>query len=96
MMCQRIGLLPISTMGLGLNSVSSLIRVPFPPQRITTFSFLAFMFIMIPVTLTIGYTNNILRNTSQVFKVPLNSLRIPQLSGIFFMGSSWVLVSLLG
>src|SRR5262245_35295730 len=37
MMCQRIGLPPISTMGLGRVSVSSVKRVPRPPARMTTF-----------------------------------------------------------
>src|SRR5437867_12934052 len=37
MMCQRIGLLPTRTIGLGLNSVSSLSRAPRPPHRITVF-----------------------------------------------------------
>src|SRR6266508_3531337 len=37
MMCQRIGLLPISIIGLGRTCVSSLIRVPAPPARITAF-----------------------------------------------------------
>src|SRR5260370_24229172 len=37
MMCQRIGRPPISTMGLGRNSVSSRRRVPNPRQRTTTF-----------------------------------------------------------
>src|SRR5258708_9164423 len=37
MMCQRIGRPPISTMGLGRNSVSSRRRVPNPLQRTTTF-----------------------------------------------------------
>ena len=37
MMCQRIGLPPISTIGLGRTSVSSLSRVPRPPARITAF-----------------------------------------------------------
>src|SRR4051812_39785266 len=37
MMCQRIGWPPISTMGLGLTSVSSARRVPRPPERIATF-----------------------------------------------------------
>src|SRR5271155_1817569 len=37
MMCHRMGRPPISTIGLGRNSVSSLRRVPNPPQRITTF-----------------------------------------------------------
>src|SRR3954451_2042370 len=38
MMCQRIGLPPMSTIGFGRNSVSSRIRVPCPPQRMTTFT----------------------------------------------------------
>ncbi len=38
MMCQRIGLLPISIIGLGRVSLSSLIRVPVPPARITAFT----------------------------------------------------------
>ena len=38
MMCRRIGRPPISTSGLGRNSVSSRSRVPWPPQRITTFT----------------------------------------------------------
>src|SRR6476620_12770569 len=37
MMCQRIGLPPISTIGLGRVVVSSASRVPFPPARMTTF-----------------------------------------------------------
>src|SRR5579859_7402347 len=37
MMCQRIGLPPISTMGFGLTWVSSLKREPKPPARITAF-----------------------------------------------------------
>src|ERR1051325_10791350 len=37
MMCQRIGLPPISTIGLGRIAVSSAKRAPFPPARITTF-----------------------------------------------------------
>src|SRR5215467_10637610 len=36
-MCQRIGLPPISTMGFGLTCVSSLKREPKPPARITAF-----------------------------------------------------------
>ena len=36
-MCQRIGLPPISTIGLGRTAVSSLSRVPRPPARITAF-----------------------------------------------------------
>src|ERR1700687_689024 len=37
MMCQRMGRPPISTIGLGRNSVSSRRRVPNPPHRTTTF-----------------------------------------------------------
>src|SRR5208283_771804 len=37
MMCHRIGRPPISTIGLGRNSVSSRRRVPNPPHRTTTF-----------------------------------------------------------
>jgi hypothetical protein len=37
MMCQSIGLPPISTIGFGLMDVSSLIRVPSPPARMTAF-----------------------------------------------------------
>ncbi|MNQ62532.1 hypothetical protein D3C85_768810 [compost metagenome] len=37
MMCQRIGLPPISIIGLGLRWDSSLIRVPRPPARMTAF-----------------------------------------------------------
>ena len=37
MMCQRIGLPPISTIGFGRGPVSSLSRVPRPPARITAF-----------------------------------------------------------
>src|SRR3954452_7676149 len=37
MMCHRIGRPPISTMGFGLNSVSSRRRVPKTPARITVF-----------------------------------------------------------
>src|SRR5712671_5168344 len=37
MMCQMIGLPPISTMGLGRRCDSSLIRVPMPPARMTVF-----------------------------------------------------------
>lgn len=36
-MCQSIGFPPISTIGLGLRSVSSERRLPLPPARITTF-----------------------------------------------------------
>src|SRR5688572_15786876 len=38
MMCQRMGLLPISIIGLGLAIDSSLMRVPAPPARITAFT----------------------------------------------------------
>ena len=37
MMCQRIGLPPISIMGLGFRCDSSEMRVPRPPARITAF-----------------------------------------------------------
>src|SRR5665213_790028 len=37
MMCHRIGLPPISTIGLGRTAVSSLRREPKPPARITAF-----------------------------------------------------------
>src|SRR5712664_451924 len=37
MMCQRIGLLPISIIGFGLRPLSSLMRLPIPPARITAF-----------------------------------------------------------
>src|SRR3954452_12614371 len=37
MMCQRIGLPPISTIGLGRSPVSSLNREPRPPARMTAF-----------------------------------------------------------
>src|SRR5687768_12572942 len=37
MMCHRIGCPPISTSGLGFVMLSSLMRVPWPPARITTF-----------------------------------------------------------
>ena len=37
MMCQRIGLPPISTIGFGLTFVSSLRREPNPPARMTSF-----------------------------------------------------------
>src|SRR2546421_8379981 len=36
MMCHRIGLFPIGTIGLGRSSVSSRMRVPSPPQRTKT------------------------------------------------------------
>ena len=35
MMCQRIGRPPISTIGFGLMLVSSAMRVPLPPARMT-------------------------------------------------------------
>src|SRR5215207_3546381 len=38
MMCQRIGLPPISTIGLGFSVVSSLSREPRPPARMTAFT----------------------------------------------------------
>jgi hypothetical protein len=38
MMCQRIGVPPTSTMGLGLIVVSPLKREPRPPARITAFT----------------------------------------------------------
>src|SRR5262245_24125503 len=38
MMCQRIGLPPISTRGFGRTTVSSAMRVPRPPAKITTFT----------------------------------------------------------
>src|SRR6476469_7686442 len=38
MMCHRIGLPPISTMGFGRVCVSSLSRVPRPPARMTAFT----------------------------------------------------------
>src|SRR5664279_1908370 len=37
MMCQRIGLPPISIIGLGFRLLSSEMRVPSPPARMTTF-----------------------------------------------------------
>jgi hypothetical protein len=37
MMCQMIGLLPTSIIGLGLRWDSSLMRVPNPPANITHF-----------------------------------------------------------
>src|SRR3954451_11562776 len=37
MMCQSSGLAPISIIGFGRSSVSSLMRVPSPPARITAF-----------------------------------------------------------
>ena len=37
MMCQRIGWSPISIIGLGFKWLSSEIRVPYPPARMTTF-----------------------------------------------------------
>src|SRR3989338_6633605 len=37
MMCQRIGMPPISTSGFGRNSVSSRILVPLPPHKMTAF-----------------------------------------------------------
>ena len=37
MMCQKMGRLPIGTIALGRDSVSSRHWVPFPPHRMTTF-----------------------------------------------------------
>ena len=37
MMCHRMGVPPISTIGFGRDCVSSLIRVPSPPARMTAF-----------------------------------------------------------
>src|SRR5260370_4414257 len=37
MMCQRIGLLPISIIGFGLRPLSQLMRVSIPPARIAAF-----------------------------------------------------------
>src|SRR3954465_6397327 len=42
MMCQSSGRPPISPMGLGRTCVSSLIRVPSPPARITAFMPIAY------------------------------------------------------
>ena len=39
MMCQRIGFSPISIIGFGFKWLSSLILVPKPPAKITTFIF---------------------------------------------------------
>ncbi len=39
MMCQRIGLPPISIMGFGLRCDSSEILVPRPPARMTAFMY---------------------------------------------------------
>ena len=38
MICHKIGLPPISIMGLGRSEVSSAIREPRPPARITAFT----------------------------------------------------------
>jgi hypothetical protein len=40
-MCQRIGIPPKETIGLGRNSVSSFILVPCPPEKITTGIFMS-------------------------------------------------------
>ena len=37
-MCQRIGLPPISIIGFGMRWVSSPMRTPRPPQKMTTFT----------------------------------------------------------
>ena len=44
MMCQRIGFSPISIIGFGFKWLSSLILVPNPPARITTFIFISIPF----------------------------------------------------
>src|SRR5262249_47976163 len=41
-MCQRIGLPPISTIGLGRTTVSSLMREPRPPASMTAFMSVSF------------------------------------------------------
>ena len=51
MMCQRIGRPPISTIGLGRNSVSSRNRVPNPPAKITAF------IVLVPSTATVYHGN---------------------------------------
>ncbi len=43
-MCHTIGFSPISTIGLGLMSVSSEMRVPSPPAKITTSYILIYYF----------------------------------------------------
>ena len=50
-MCQRIGLSPISTIGLGRTEVSSEILVPNPPANITAFMQL-FLFLLTVVRAT--------------------------------------------
>ena len=45
MICHKIGLPPISTMGLGLRWVSSERRVPKPPAKMTAFITLAPLFL---------------------------------------------------
>ncbi len=47
MICQRMGISPIVTIGLGLYSVSFRSRVPAPPQRMTTFSGVIFMLLLV-------------------------------------------------
>src|SRR3989344_730619 len=47
MMCHRMGLPPISTIGFGRTAVSSLMRVPYPPARMT--AFMVLLSIMIPL-----------------------------------------------
>src|SRR3989339_1463666 len=55
MMCQRIGFPPISTMGLGFRSVSSEIRVPKPPARMTAcMSFLQCIIRLLPRRQAVG------------------------------------------
>ena len=47
MMCQIIGRPPISNIGFGLADVSSAIRVPRPPARITACNLLNFYFLVL-------------------------------------------------
>jgi hypothetical protein len=54
MICQSIGLSPISTIGFGLRWDSSLSLVPKPPARITTF-------MIAPDKLTIHETESLLK-----------------------------------
>jgi hypothetical protein len=43
--CQRIGFSPIGVMGFGKTSETSRILDPFPPQRITAFIIIPFLYI---------------------------------------------------
>ena len=43
MICHRIGLFPMVTIGFGLNSVSSFNRYPIPPQRMTVFMWMYYI-----------------------------------------------------